>query len=79
MPITEMTLLSFPFFLALKEGGLAVANDYRVRVRISVTQGEKETLISSEERLFDALSFHKMTRAASEYYELLAKIVKAVK
>lgn len=56
-----------------------MATDYKVSVRIRVTKDPEETLISDEETVFGDLSFHKMTRASSEYYELLAKIVKAVK
>ena len=56
-----------------------MANDYKVSVRIRVTIDEVDTLISNEETIFEELSFRQMTRASSEYYELLAKIVKAVK
>ena len=51
---------------------------YRVIVKISVSK-DAEGAINAEERTFDGLNFEKMTRAAAEYYELLAKIEKAVK
>ena len=56
-----------------------MANDYKVSVKISVTKDPGDTLINSEETNFSDLSFEKMTRASAEYYELLAKIAKAVK
>jgi len=74
-----MTELLFPLFFVLRMGGQAMANDYKVSVRIRVTIDEVDTLISNEETIFEELSFRQMTRASSEYYELLAKIVKAVK
>jgi len=51
---------------------------YRVIVKISISK-EGEGAINAEETTFDDLSFEKMVKASAEYFELLAKITKAVK
>jgi len=50
---------------------------YKVLTKIIIMKGNE--IINSEETTFGELNFEKMTRAAAEYYELLAKIDKVVK
>ena len=51
---------------------------YKVIVKISILK-DAEGTINAEETTFDSLSFEKMVKASAEYFELLAKIQKAVK
>jgi len=56
-----------------------MSKDYNVSVRITVTKDTPETIVNMEDKAFVDLSFEKMTRASAEYYELIARIEKAIK
>jgi len=62
-----------------KRRKVGMAKEYKVSVRISVTKDTPELTVNMEERSFIDLSFEKMTRASAEYYELIARIEKAIK
>lgn len=56
-----------------------MADDYTVSLRITVNKGKPESMVVSEEKSFPNLSFAKMTRISSEFYELLPKLEKEIK
>jgi len=47
--------------------------DYTVTFAIKVYKGKPESLIVMEESSFNNITFSKMTRISSNYYELLEK------
>ena len=53
-----------------------MANDHNVTLKITVSKGTPETLVVSEEAAFTLLSFARMTHISSEFYELVAKLIK---
>ena len=54
-----------------------MADDYTVGLRITVNKGKPESMVVTEEKTFPDLSFAKMTYISSEFYELIAKLLKA--
>ena len=56
-----------------------MADGYRVGLRIAVYKGEPELMVVTEESTFTDVSFAKMTKISSEYYELIAKLEKEKK
>lgn len=56
-----------------------MADDYEVGLRITVNKGEPRTLVVMEELNFPNMSFAKMTKVSSEFYELVAKLQKEKK
>ena len=54
-----------------------MTDDYSVSLRITVLMGKPESMMVSEEKTFPNISFAKMTFISSEFYELIAKLLKA--
>ena len=53
-----------------------MAEDFVVSLRISVSGGKPESMVITEEKAFPNISFAKMTYISSEFYELIAKLLK---
>lgn len=53
--------------------------DYTVSVRISVSGGNQEPMLTVEETSYQNLTFAKMTKISSDYYDLIAKLDKEKK
>ena len=56
-----------------------MAIDYTVSLRITVNKGEPAGLVVMEESNFPDVSFPQMTHISSEFYELIAKLLKEKK
>ena len=52
---------------------------YRAALRIAIYKGDPESMEISEESTFKDLTFAKMTKISSEFYDLMAKLVKEMK
>ena len=53
-----------------------MSNDYKVTLRIVVSQGPAEEAIVSEDYFFQGVTFSKMANVADEFYELITKLQK---
>jgi len=53
-----------------------MAETYTVTLRITVYKGKPESIIVQEETSYPDITFSKMTRISSDYYDLLEKAKK---
>lgn len=53
-----------------------MAEDYAVTLRITVTKGKPDNLVTSEDTGFQAITFARMTHISAEFFELTAKLAK---
>jgi len=53
-----------------------MAEAYTVTIAISVSKGPPESLVTTEQFTFTNITFAKMTKISSEFYDLIAKLQK---